>query len=155
MKRYVRFEKRNEGITLHRLRRYSLNRFAKANLLVTQQIAGHKDPKTTLHYTKRKLITCAGSTPTDRAAVAAHVRYEWEWWHWWQRDEHVLHVQPAGRCGAAPGRLGQCEGLRAVPSPRPPAAQCRSRGPTPPQECQAASCGAAERSRLNRAYFAV
>jgi site-specific recombinase XerD len=39
-------------ITLHSLRRYSLNRLAKANLLATQQIAGHKETRTTLMYTK-------------------------------------------------------------------------------------------------------
>lgn len=40
------------GITLHSLRRYSLNRLAKANLLAAQTIAGHKETKTTLLYTK-------------------------------------------------------------------------------------------------------
>lgn len=39
-------------MTLHSLRRYSLNRLAKVNLLATQAIAGHKEPKTTLLYTK-------------------------------------------------------------------------------------------------------
>jgi site-specific recombinase XerD len=39
-------------ITLHSLRRYSLNRLAKFNLLAAQQIAGHKETKTTLIYTK-------------------------------------------------------------------------------------------------------
>ena len=37
-----------DQITLHSLRRYSLNRLAKFNLLAAQQIAGHKDTKTTL-----------------------------------------------------------------------------------------------------------
>ena len=41
-----------DQITLHSLRRYSLNRLAKFNLLAAQQIAGHKDTKTTLIYTK-------------------------------------------------------------------------------------------------------
>lgn len=41
-----------DAITLHSLRRYSLNRLAKRNLLAAQQIAGHKDPNTTLIYTK-------------------------------------------------------------------------------------------------------
>jgi integrase/recombinase XerD len=39
-------------ITLHSLRRYSLNKLAKHNLLAAQQIAGHKSPTTTLVYTK-------------------------------------------------------------------------------------------------------
>ena len=39
-------------ITLHSLRRYSLNRLAKVNLLATQQIAGHKETRTTLLYTQ-------------------------------------------------------------------------------------------------------
>jgi integrase/recombinase XerD len=39
-------------ITLHSLRRYSLNRLAKHNLLGAQAIAGHKNPQTTLLYTK-------------------------------------------------------------------------------------------------------
>lgn len=39
-------------ITLHSLRRYSLNKLAKHNLLAAQQIAGHKSPTTTLIYTK-------------------------------------------------------------------------------------------------------
>ena len=39
-------------ITLHSLRRFSLNRLAKYNLLAAQTIAGHKDTKTTLLYTK-------------------------------------------------------------------------------------------------------
>jgi len=40
----------SERITLHGLRRYSLNRLAKVNLLATQQIAGHKETRTTLLY---------------------------------------------------------------------------------------------------------
>lgn len=39
-------------MTLHSLRRFSLNRLAKVNLLAAQQIAGHKETKTTLLYTK-------------------------------------------------------------------------------------------------------
>jgi site-specific recombinase XerD len=39
-------------ITLHSLRRYSLNRLAKVNLLAAQTIAGHKETKTTLLYTQ-------------------------------------------------------------------------------------------------------
>ena len=42
----------SDQITLHSLRRYSLNRLAKHNLLAAQQIAGHKETKTTLIYTK-------------------------------------------------------------------------------------------------------
>ncbi len=42
----------SERITLHSLRRYSLNRLAKVNLLATQQIAGHKETRTTLLYTQ-------------------------------------------------------------------------------------------------------
>ena len=41
-----------ENITLHSLRRYSLNRLAKVNLLAAQTIAGHKETKTTLIYTR-------------------------------------------------------------------------------------------------------
>lgn len=40
------------AITLHSLRRFSLNKLAKANLLAAQTIAGHKETKTTLLYTK-------------------------------------------------------------------------------------------------------
>lgn len=40
------------NITLYSLRRYSLNRLAKHNLLAAQTIAGHKDTKTTLIYTR-------------------------------------------------------------------------------------------------------
>ncbi|RYZ87265.1 MAG: hypothetical protein EOP06_12965 [Proteobacteria bacterium] len=38
--------------TLHSLRRYSLNHLAKYNLLAAQQIAGHKETKTTILYTQ-------------------------------------------------------------------------------------------------------
>jgi len=41
-----------DRITLHSLRRFSLNKPAKKNLLMAQRIAGHKDPKTTLIYTE-------------------------------------------------------------------------------------------------------
>lgn len=41
-----------DSITLHSLRRYSLNRLAKFNLLAAQQIAGHKETKTTILYTQ-------------------------------------------------------------------------------------------------------
>lgn len=39
-------------ITQHSLRRFSLNKLAKTNLLMAQAIAGHKETKTTLLYTK-------------------------------------------------------------------------------------------------------
>jgi site-specific recombinase XerD len=39
-------------LTLHSIRRYSLNRLAKTNLLAAQQIAGHKETRTTLLYTQ-------------------------------------------------------------------------------------------------------
>jgi site-specific recombinase XerD len=52
LKVYIRFAKLPETITLHSLRRYSLNKLVKHNLLAAQQIAGHKDTKTTLIYTK-------------------------------------------------------------------------------------------------------
>lgn len=39
-------------IALHSLRRYSLNRLAQHNLLMAQEIAGHKETKTTYGYTK-------------------------------------------------------------------------------------------------------
>lgn len=39
-------------IALHSLRRYSLNKLAKHNLLMAQVVAGHKETKTTLGYTK-------------------------------------------------------------------------------------------------------
>ena len=41
-----------ESIAVHSLRRCSLNRLAKVNLLATQQIAGHKETRTTLLYTQ-------------------------------------------------------------------------------------------------------
>jgi site-specific recombinase XerC len=52
VKRLVQLAGMSEGITLHSLRRYSLNRLAKTNLLAAQQIAGHKKTETTLLYTK-------------------------------------------------------------------------------------------------------
>jgi integrase/recombinase XerD len=52
LKVYVRYANLPDEITLHSLRRYSLNKLAKHNLLAAQQIAGHKDAKTTLIYTK-------------------------------------------------------------------------------------------------------
>ena len=52
LKKYVRFAGASKNITLHSLRRYSINRLAKYNLLAAQIIAGHKETKTTLIYTK-------------------------------------------------------------------------------------------------------
>ena len=52
LKKYVAFAGASEMITLHSLRRYSINRLTKHNLLMAQTIAGHKDTKTTLLYTK-------------------------------------------------------------------------------------------------------
>ena len=52
LKKFVAFAGISEHITLHSLRRYSLNRLAKVNLLATQQIAGHKETRTTLLYTQ-------------------------------------------------------------------------------------------------------
>ena len=46
------YVKISEHLTLHSLRRYSLNRLAKVNLSATQQIAGHKETRTTLLYTQ-------------------------------------------------------------------------------------------------------
>ena len=52
LKRYLKFAGLGERITLHSLRRFSLNRLAKTSLAAAQDIAGHKDPKTTRIYTK-------------------------------------------------------------------------------------------------------
>ena len=41
-----------DKITLHSLRRFSINKLAKTNLLAAQQIAGHRSSDTTLLYTK-------------------------------------------------------------------------------------------------------
>ena len=49
---FLAFAGVDSRISLHSLRRYSINRLAKHNLLAAQQIAGHKDTKTTLIYTK-------------------------------------------------------------------------------------------------------
>lgn len=49
----VAFAGLNAKITLHSIRRYSLNKLAKsANLMAAQEIAGHSDPKTTRIYAK-------------------------------------------------------------------------------------------------------
>lgn len=50
--RVTAFAELADAITLHSLRRYSLNKLAKTNLLMAQAIAGHKETKTTLLYTK-------------------------------------------------------------------------------------------------------
>jgi len=52
LKKVVTSTRISDRITLHSLRRYSLNRLAKVNLLATQQIAGHKETRTTLLYTQ-------------------------------------------------------------------------------------------------------
>ena len=52
LKKVTSFAHVSEHVTLHSLRRYSLNRLAKVNLLATQQIAGHKETRTTLLYTQ-------------------------------------------------------------------------------------------------------
>jgi hypothetical protein len=52
LKRYVAFAGLTGEITLHSLRRYSLNRLSKTDLLGAQRIAGHKETKTTLLYTQ-------------------------------------------------------------------------------------------------------
>jgi len=41
-----------DAITLHSLRRFSLNKLSKVDVLGAQRIAGHKDTKTTLIYTE-------------------------------------------------------------------------------------------------------
>lgn len=50
--RITTFAEISQAISLHSLRRFSLNKLAKINLLMAQTIAGHKDTKTTLLYTK-------------------------------------------------------------------------------------------------------
>jgi integrase/recombinase XerD len=53
LKSRVVFAGLNPKITLHSVRRYSLNKLAKsANLMAAQEIAGHSDPKTTRIYAK-------------------------------------------------------------------------------------------------------
>lgn len=52
LKSYIQWAELPDSITLHSLRRFSLNRLAKTNLLAAQAIAGHKEAKTTLLYTK-------------------------------------------------------------------------------------------------------
>ena len=52
IKSYIDWAELPSSITLHSLRRFSINRLAKTNLLAAQAIAGHKEAKTTLLYTK-------------------------------------------------------------------------------------------------------
>ena len=52
LRRVTAFAGLSKEIALHSLRRYSLNKLAQHNLLMAQTIAGHKDSKTTLGYTK-------------------------------------------------------------------------------------------------------
>ena len=53
LKSRVAFAGLNPKITLHSIRRYSLNKLAKsANLMAAQEIAGHSDPKTTRIYAR-------------------------------------------------------------------------------------------------------
>ena len=52
LRRLTAYADLNEEITLHSLRRYSLNQLAKHNLLMAQTITGHQDTKTTLGYTR-------------------------------------------------------------------------------------------------------
>lgn len=53
LKSVVNYAGLNRKITLHSVRRYSLNKLAKsANLMAAQEIAGHSDPKTTRIYAK-------------------------------------------------------------------------------------------------------
>jgi site-specific recombinase XerD len=52
LRQITEFAGLTDQITLHSLRRYSINKLAKYNLLAAQQIAGHKETKTTLLYTK-------------------------------------------------------------------------------------------------------
>jgi Site-specific recombinase XerD len=52
IKAVLRFAGLSENITLHSLRRHSINKLSKINVLGAQHIAGHKDTKTTLLYTK-------------------------------------------------------------------------------------------------------
>ena len=52
LQRITAYAQLPKEIALHSLRRYSLNKLAKHNLLMAQAIAGHKDTKTTLGYTR-------------------------------------------------------------------------------------------------------
>ncbi|MCX6378789.1 MAG: tyrosine-type recombinase/integrase [Armatimonadetes bacterium] len=52
LKKSIRYAGLTDDITLHSLRRFSLNQLSKIDVLATQRIAGHKDTKTTLIYTR-------------------------------------------------------------------------------------------------------
>jgi site-specific recombinase XerD len=52
LKGYLRFAGLSDQITLHSLRRFSINRVAKKSPLAAKEIAGHKDLNTTMLYTK-------------------------------------------------------------------------------------------------------
>lgn len=52
LKSYIRWANLPDSMTLHSLRRFSLNKLAKINLLAAQAIAGHQSPSTTILYTK-------------------------------------------------------------------------------------------------------
>ena len=52
LRRITEWARLPDKITLHSLRRYSLNKYAAHNLLAAQDRAGHKDTKTTLIYVK-------------------------------------------------------------------------------------------------------
>jgi site-specific recombinase XerD len=52
VKRYFKWAGLPSSITLHLLRRFSINKLAKVSSLAAQSIAGHKETKTTLLYTK-------------------------------------------------------------------------------------------------------
>lgn len=52
LRTYMTWAGISDSSTLHSLRRFSLNKLAKTNLLAAQTIAGHKETKTTLLYTK-------------------------------------------------------------------------------------------------------
>jgi len=51
-KSYLKWANLSPKITPHSLRRFGLNKYATVNLLAAQQIAGHKDARTTQIYLK-------------------------------------------------------------------------------------------------------
>ncbi len=51
LKGYLAYAGVTERVCLHSLRRYSLNKLARTNLLAARDFAGHQDAKTTLIYT--------------------------------------------------------------------------------------------------------
>lgn len=52
LRRVTRWAGLPDAITLHSLRRFSLNKLSKVDVLGAQRIAGHRDTKTTLIYTE-------------------------------------------------------------------------------------------------------